>query len=94
MDSVLIVSGTEGSISALTEMLSQNSYSEIATASNGGEARRLLISRSFDLCIINSPLKDEFGDRLACDVVAQAVCQVIFMVRLKFSMRFLQNLKT
>ena len=80
-DSVLIVSSTEGSLSALTGMLSQNTYDKIATAANGGEARRMLISQAFDLCIINAPLKDEFGDRLACDVATHGLTQVILIVK-------------
>ena len=58
MDSILIVSSSKKGMSFFTEVLSQNSYGEIVTVTNGGEARRLLVERDFDLCIINAPLID------------------------------------
>ena len=69
IDSVLIVSSSKKGITFFTEMLSQNSYEEIVTVTNGGEARRLLVERDFDLCIINAPLVDEFGDEFASNIV-------------------------
>ena len=63
------------------EVLSQNSYGEVVTVTNGGEARRLLVERIFDLCIINSPLIDEFGDEFAKDIVSSSIGQVIIVVR-------------
>ena len=68
-------------MSFFTEVLSQNSYGEIVTVTNGGEARRLLVERDFDLCIINAPLIDEFGDEFAKDIVSNGIGQVILVVR-------------
>ena len=65
LDSVLIVSSSNKAREFFIEVLSQNSYGEVVTVTNGGEARRLLVERIFDLCIINSPLIDEFGDEFA-----------------------------
>ena len=74
MDSILIVSSSKKGMSFFTEVLSQNSYGEIVTVTNGGEARRLLVERDFDLCIINAPLIDE-------DIVSNGIGQVILVVR-------------
>jgi two-component system, response regulator PdtaR len=81
MDSVLLVSSTEKDISVIMEMLNQNSYTEIVAVQNCGEARRLLLDRSFDLCIINTPLPDEFGQTLAMDIVSASISQVILVVK-------------
>ena len=59
LDSVLIVSSSNKAREFFIEVLSQNSYGEVVTVTNGGEARRLLVERIFDLCIINSPLIDD-----------------------------------
>ena len=81
MDSVLIVSSSNKAREFFIEVLSQNSYGEVVTVTNGGEARRLLVERIFDLCIINSPLIDEFGDEFAKDIVSSSIGQVIIVVR-------------
>ncbi|WP_394923650.1 ANTAR domain-containing response regulator [uncultured Robinsoniella sp.] len=81
MDSVLIISPTEKSIAVFRDMLSQSSCRELVTVANCGEARRLLIERSFDLCIINSPLRDETGVSLARNIATEGSTQVILIVK-------------
>lgn len=81
MDSVLIVSSSKNIISDVLELLNHESFSEIVTLENCGEARRLLLDRSFDLCIINTPLSDEFGDQLAMDIVCDSITQVVLIVK-------------
>ncbi len=81
MDSVLIVSGTEKSTAFFTDFLSENSCNKIVTARNCGEARRIMIDRDFDLCIINTPLPDEFGSSLAVNIAARGAGQVIMIVK-------------
>jgi response regulator NasT len=81
MDSVLIVSNTEKSLAYFMETLSLEPLQEIIIVSGGGEARRLMRERSFDLCVINAPLSDEFGDKLAALAASQGACQVILLAR-------------
>lgn len=81
MDSVLIISPTEKSTAVFRDMLSQSSCRELVTVANCGEARRLLIERSFDLCIINSPLRDETGVSLARNIATNGSTQVILIVK-------------
>ena len=81
MDNILIVSSSKKGIAFFTEVLSQNSYGDIITATNGGEARRLLIERDFDLCIINAPLVDEFGEEFARNIVSTGIGQAILFVK-------------
>jgi len=81
MDSALIISYSEKSVSYLTEVLTEAAVSNITTVSNAGEARRLLIEQDFDLCIINAPLPDEFGEKLACNIAAKGISEVILIVK-------------
>jgi AmiR/NasT family two-component response regulator len=81
MDSVLVVSGTEKSTALIMEFLSQNPCKEIVTVKNCGEARRLLVERDFDLCIVNTPLTDEFGVQFSIHTAMEGICQVIVLVK-------------
>jgi len=79
--SVLIVSSSKTVESTLSELLDARTFRPIFTASSGSEARRLLISNSYDLVIINSTLSDEFGYDLALQVVENASLGVILLVK-------------
>jgi response regulator NasT len=81
MDSVLIVSHTEKGIDFFTEMLNEGAYSEIAVAHTCSQARRLMIDQDYDLCIVNAPLPDEFGDSFSQHVASNSVTQVILIVK-------------
>ena len=82
MDSVLIVAGSEKGKAVLKELLTMDSScGEIITVNNGSEARRFLIERDCDLCIINAPLKDEFGTELAMHIAGKGISQVMLMIR-------------
>lgn len=86
MDSVLVVSSAEKGGSALKELLaSAGSFEQIATVSDGGAARRLLIDHSYDLILINAPLRDEFGHELALNVTQSSTAGVILLVKSEMS---------
>ncbi len=48
---------------------------------SASHVRRLVTQQDFDLVVINSPLKDESGERLSRDISALNKCQVLLMVR-------------
>ncbi len=81
MENALIVSYTANSITFLKDSLSEASIYDITTVSNANEARRLLINKYYDLCIINAPLPDEFGESLAVNIAAKGNTEVIFIVK-------------
>ncbi len=81
MDSALIISYSKNIAESIAEMLKQASVINITTVSNGGEARRMLIEKDFDLYIINTPLPDEFGDRLALSIATKGISVVILIVK-------------
>ena len=65
MERVLIVSASERSQQAFAELFSQSSPPSLTMASSGSAARRLLMENEYDLLLINTPLRDEFGQELA-----------------------------
>lgn len=81
MESVLIVSHTEKSIAFFNDLLTHDSFRDIIPVQSCDEAKRLLLERDFDLCVINSPLADEFGTEFALQTASKGICQVIFLVK-------------
>ncbi|OOO00189.1 MAG: response regulator receiver protein [Epulopiscium sp. Nele67-Bin004] len=78
MLNVLMVSYVQPSKEVLSDMLPVSH--EIYTSHSCSEARRLLLERKIDIVIINTPLKDETGEKLAKDIACQGATQVILMV--------------
>lgn len=79
--SVLIVSGTHKGVASITEMLSPGEFYPVFSAFSGGEARRLLLTNSYDFVIVNTPLPDEFGHELAIHVVGKAMSGAMMIVK-------------
>ena len=66
--SLLIVSAAEKFNRSLSELLPENIYFPVKTVADVGSAKRELLERGYDLVIINTPLPDDFGTRLAVDI--------------------------
>lgn len=79
--SVLIVSASEKANAYLREMLPVGQFSPVCSASDAGEAKRLLIDRPADIVIVNTPLPDEFGTQLAFDIAEDALTGVLLFVK-------------
>lgn len=62
---VLLVSASEKFNQSLRALLPETVFSPVVTVDNEGAARRMLLERRFDLLLINAPLPDAFGTRLA-----------------------------
>lgn len=80
MENALIVSYTEKATAYFTEILSSASIEHVVALQSCGDARRLLLERSFDLVIINAPLRDESGESLARHIASEGIAQVILVV--------------
>ena len=64
MERILLVSATEKSRTMLSQFLTScGVQAQLAPASSGAEARRMLVDGLFDLVLVNTPLPDEFGHR-------------------------------
>ncbi|MCL2175854.1 MAG: ANTAR domain-containing protein [Treponema sp.] len=79
-ETVLIVSSTEKSIALFSECLALASINQITVIASGGEARRTLIQKDFDIIIIDAPLSDESGENLARHIGVKGLSQVILAV--------------
>lgn len=66
MERILLVSATEKSRTMLSQFLTScGVQAQLAPASSGAEARRMLVDGLFDLVLVNTPLPDEFGHDMA-----------------------------
>lgn len=79
--SVLIVSAAEQFNEQLEKMLPENEYYPINIVKSVGAARRTLLEKTYDIVLINTPLRDEFGERLAIDVMNDSHSGVLIFVK-------------
>ncbi len=78
---VLIVSSSEKFIRPMLDMLPEKMFDPVETASDVAQARRKLLEREFDIVIINAPLRDEFGTKLALDICQKSSAGVLLFVK-------------
>ena len=78
--SVLVVSASDKFNESLRRLLPENRYSPVIAAADVSGARRRLLEERYDLVIINTPLPDDFGTRLALDVCASSGTGVLLLV--------------
>ncbi len=78
---VLLVSASEKFNHSLCALLPGASFSPVITVGSLGAARRALLERDFDLLLINAPLPDEFGTRLAMSAATDSDIGVLLFVK-------------
>lgn len=79
--SVLLVSAATDFNRSLIAMLPESYYGPITVVSDVSSAKRKLLEKNFDITIINTPLPDEFGTRLALDICAGSSSGVLLFVK-------------
>lgn len=79
--SVLMVSASEKFNSMMMSLLPMSEYYPVTTVRSVAEARRMLLSRTYDLILINTPLPDDFGMHLAMDICSDSNAGVILFVK-------------
>jgi response regulator NasT len=79
--SILVVSAAEKLNTALSSLLTGAHYYPVRIVSNVSAAKRAWSERSYDFIIINSPLPDDTGVRLAIDIAASPGSVVLLLVR-------------
>lgn len=79
--SVLLVSLPGKMSASVTELLIQNRYAPVLSVTDTADARRHLSEESYDILIINTPLPDDFGTRLAIDTVSGSGTGVLLLVK-------------
>lgn len=78
---VLIVSAAEKFNAAMMPLLPQGDYWPVRTAASVAQARRDLAQQPADLVLINTPLKDDFGKRLAIDLSTGTDAAVLLLAK-------------
>lgn len=78
---VLLVSSGEKFGEAMKTHMPESEYYPIDAAKSCGEARRVLAEKKYDFVLINAPLSDDFGVRLAVDITAESDTGVLLFVR-------------
>ena len=81
METALIVSSTDAGVKALFDLLRDLRLQDVQFAMNGGEARRRLAEKEYDLAVVNTPLRDEFGTDLACRIAETTAAGVALLVK-------------
>ncbi|MCR4943651.1 MAG: ANTAR domain-containing protein [Clostridium sp.] len=81
MNKILLVCSSERGTKVYTDNLRSMGYVHIDTENNGGAARRRLLRESYDLVIIDTPLRDEFGSDVAVKITQTQNSGVILMVK-------------
>lgn len=79
--SVLLVSASEKFNTVTSSLLPGSEYWPVMTAKTAGEAQRRLLETHYDLILINAPLPDEYGTRLAEDACAKTQAGVLLLVK-------------
>ncbi len=79
--SVLLVSSSDKFNSTMREMLPESDFTPVCTVGSIGEAQRTLTERTFDFVIINSPLPDDSGIKLAIDVCLGKTSVALLIVK-------------
>lgn len=69
----LIVSRTEKTAASLSSILASNQFSSVCTADTAGKGRKIALEKKIDLVVINAPLADDFGTRLAVDLAERNI---------------------
>ncbi len=79
--SILVVSSNENAEKYINGFLGDKLSNEITNVTSGVQARRAILSRTFDAVIINAPLNDEFGNELALYVSENEISGIILIVK-------------
>ena len=79
--SVLIVTASDSFTTKIMPLLPVTDYWPVTTAHSNSEARRRIAEAAFDIVLINAPLPDDFGMRLAIDICTGSGAGVLLMVR-------------
>lgn len=79
--SVLIVSSSQRFNTSFSALLPHKEYSPVDIVPSVSHARRTLSERSYDLVIINAPLPDEFGRKLAIDLCSSKNTVAMLLVK-------------
>ena len=79
--SVLLVSSSPKFNESMLALLPENRFYPVAAVSDVSSARRRLLESKYDIVIINAPLPDDFGTRLAINICDNSGTAVLLFVK-------------
>ena len=79
--SVLLVSASDKFNYTIMPLLPMTDYWPVTTVNTVGAAQRRMLETTYDIVIINAPLPDDFGMRLAMDTCAASGAGVLLLVK-------------
>ena len=79
--SVLLVSASEKLNTTILPLLPSTDYWPVRVAGSVSEAQRKLLECAYDIVLINAPLPDDLGMRLAVEVCLNSSAGVLLLVR-------------
>ena len=78
---VLVVSASDAFDRTVSDLLPRNDFWPVHMVKSCGEARRALLDQAYDIVLINAPLHDDFGMRLAIDLCNTSHAGVLLCVK-------------
>ena len=81
MAKALIVSAGTNANEYLARHIAELGYTRPVIVPSGGEARRQMDGKDFEVIVINTPLPDEFGHELGTDAVQKTDAGVILLAK-------------
>lgn len=84
MKSILIASGSEKNSELLKNALLDLPYTDLTAVKSASEIREIMSGRIFDVIVVNTPLKDESGVELACDIAYKSESGVVLLVKKEY----------
>lgn len=79
--SVLIVTASDTFANSVMPLLPMTDYWPVTIVHSISEARRRVVDTEFDIVLINAPLPDDFGMRLAIDTCNNSNAGVLLLVK-------------
>ena len=89
--SILVVSRSDKIPDALCNLLNGRFYTDIKRALSISEAKRLTLMQSFDIAVINAPLKDETGIDFAINLSSDNSTGVLLLINNEYYDRVLDE---
>ena len=78
---ILIASGSDKGCEYLSQFFPEPDFMPAVLTNNASEAKRRLADEDFDIVLVNTPLRDEFGTEFAVEVVDMRFTGVIVLVK-------------
>lgn len=79
--SVLVISASEKFNATTMSLLPMTDYWPVTTVKSIAEGKRKLLEQNYDIVLINAPLPDDFGMRLAIDICNTSGAGVLLLVK-------------